>query len=129
LYTNISSEEVVDILRSNSWRRSLVRLQTFYPDKKATVTDSIQRAGEKETVSSGLFGRLSAMRDNLEAVLARNVRRIEALHNGTSLEAGDRVNLYAAIPIIGDNVDDGGGGDEADDFNGHNISKQNNVVG
>jgi hypothetical protein len=48
-----------DVLRSNSWRRSLIRLKTLYPDSRPLGVSTSNKS------SSGMHGRLSAMRDNL----------------------------------------------------------------
>ena len=96
--TNDTAEDAVDVLRSNSWRRSLVRLKTLYPDRKAVEEASTTRA--KKVVSgkevSDMCSRLTSMRDNLELVLARNERRIKALREGSLVDANDQLNLYAA---------------------------------
>ena len=77
--TNTANEEQLwtlaaedDVLKSKSWRRSLILLKTMYPDPgTATV--------QKQT-STNLFNRLSSMRDNMEAVLHRNVEKLRE-HN------------------------------------------------
>ena len=75
-----------DVLKSKSWRRSLILLKTMYPDPG---TGDDQR-------TTNLYNRLSAMRENMESVLNRNVEKLRELRQGILASAENRVNLYAS---------------------------------
>merc|ERR1711916_137995 len=77
-----------NVLKSRSWRRSLVLLKNMYPDPGSD-------SKEKQT-SANMFHRLSEMRNNMEFVLNRNAEKLRELRQGILASAENRVNLYAS---------------------------------
>ena len=97
-------ENKEDVLKLNTWRRSLLFLKTYYPEKKkpsAIISNTME--AENSTSSSSqrnMFTRLTEMRDNLEDVLKRNQDKLTQMKRGSyNLTKLERINLYAAQPI------------------------------
>merc|ERR1711991_98432 len=79
---SIAAED--DILKSRSWRRSLVLLKSLYPEP-----------GERTpSTATNLSKRLTSMRDNLDRVLSRNVEKLRELREGIPSNPQNHVNLY-----------------------------------